>query len=52
MKENVNLLRISEMKNLVAQGKVQEMIKPGGVEYIVPQLMEMTALITGINRNE
>ena len=52
MKEKVNLLRISEMKNLVAQGKAQDGIQLRDVKYIVPQLAEMIALITRINRSE
>ena len=52
MKEKVNLLRISEMKNLVAQGKAQDGIQSRDVKYIVPQSAEMIALITRINRNE
>ena len=46
------LLRLDEMKNLVAQGKARDGIKPGDVKYIVPCSAEMVALVTAINRNE
>ena len=32
MKEKVNLLRISEMKNLMTQGKAQDGIKPDNLK--------------------
>ena len=51
-KEKVDYLRLDEMKNLVAQGKARDGIKPGDVKYIVPCSAEMVALVTVINRNE
>ena len=51
-KEKVDYLRLDEMKNLVAQGKARDGIKPGDVKYIVPCSAEMVALVTAINRNE
>ena len=50
-KEKKDLLRVDEMKNLTAQLKVREGIKPGDVKYIVPQSAEMIALVRRINNS-
>ena len=51
-REKVDYLWRDETKNLVAQGKAQDGIKPSDVKYIVPQSAEMIALITRINKND
>ena len=51
-REKVDYLWRDETKNLVAQGKAQDGIKPSDVKYIVPQSAEMIALITRIKKND
>ena len=51
-KEKVDALRLDEMKNLVAQGKAQDVIKHSDVKYVVPWSAEMIALVSRINKND
>ena len=44
MKEKADLLRISEMKILIEEGKVRDGIEPSSIKCIVPRLKEMTEL--------
>ena len=50
-KEKRDLLRLDEMKNLLAEGKAQDGILPRDIKYIVPRSAEMIALVSTINRN-
>ena len=51
MKEKKDIIRVDKMKNLAAQLKAREDIKPGDVKYIVPQSAEMIALVRIVNNS-
>ena len=48
----MDALRLDEMKNIVAQGKAQDVIKHSDVKYVVPWSAEMIALVSRINKND
>ena len=51
MKEKKDLLKVDEMKNLVAQLKAREGIQPSNIKYIVPHSAEMKTLVITINKS-
>merc|ERR1712194_852343 len=50
MMEKKQILLVDEMKNLAAELKAREGIKPSDVKYITPRSAEMLALVLEINK--
>ena len=51
-KEKKDLLRMDEMKYRVVEGKTRDGIELKGIQYIVPWLVKILALISVTNRND
>ena len=50
MMEKKQILLVDEMKNLAAELKAREGIKPSDVKYITPRSAEMLALVLEMNK--